>query len=101
MMDQLGEQYPEWILDQAGIEIIFVNMPGLGSGQTGPRFRWVVYSDGLLTPFTDVYAMGAKISPDTKSSSLDTYLTDVVTTQLQEWKTAGAVAIKFGIATRS
>ena len=98
LMDQLGEQYPEWVLDHAGIEMIFVNMSGLGSGQTAPRFRWVVYSDGLLSPFVDVYAMGSKISSDAKSSSLDAYLIDVVHRQLQEWKTAGAVAIKFGIA---
>jgi hypothetical protein len=64
IMAKLGEQYPVWVLDQAGIELMFVNMSGLGSGQTGPRFRCVVCCDGLLSPFTDVYAMGEKINPE-------------------------------------
>jgi len=97
-MAQLGEKYPAWVLDQADIEMMFVNMPSLGPGQVGPRFRWVVHADGLLSPFADVYAMGEQISLDNAPPSLDAYLNDVVKPQLQQWKIAKALAIKFGIA---
>jgi len=98
LMAQLGEKYPAWVLDQADIEMMFVNMPSLGPGQVGPRFRWVVHADGLLSPFADVYAMGEQISLDNAPPSLDAYLNDVVKPQLQQWKIAKALAIKFGIA---
>ena len=42
LMRELGEGYPSWVLDQAGIERILVCMPSLGHGQTAPRFQWVV-----------------------------------------------------------
>jgi predicted TIM-barrel fold metal-dependent hydrolase len=102
LMEEKGEAYPAWVLDQAGIETIFVNMPGLGPGQTAPRFLWVAYADALLSPFASdqgaIYAMGKKLSLDRWPATLDAYLDDVVRTQLQQWKTAGTVAIKFGIA---
>ena len=98
LMQQLGDRYPAWVLDQAGIEMMFVNMPRLGPGQTGSRFRWVVYCDGLLSPFTDVYSMGEKINPENPEISLKEYLNNIVKIQLLQWKNAGAVAIKFGIA---
>ena len=37
LMQQKGETYPAWVLDQAGIERMLVNMPSLGPGQTAPR----------------------------------------------------------------
>lgn len=104
LMKQKGVNYPSWVLDQAGIEIMLVNMPSLGPGQTGPRFLWVTYADGLLFPFASdqgaIQAMGRKIGPDKPPATLDEYLNGVVKAQLQQWKTAGAVAIKFGIAYR-
>ena len=104
LMAQKGEDYPSWVLDQAGIETMFVNMPSLGPGQTTPRFLWVTYADALLFPFAGdqgaIQAMGKKISLDRSPATLDTYLNEVVKTQLLQWKSAGAVAIKFGIAYR-
>jgi hypothetical protein len=88
LMEEKGESYPAWVLDQAGIETIFVNLPGLGPGQTAPRFLWVVYADTLLSPFAG----------DQRPSTLDAYLEEVVGPQLQQWKSVGAVAIKFGMA---
>jgi predicted TIM-barrel fold metal-dependent hydrolase len=104
LMEQKGVDYPSWVLDQAGIEIMLVNMPSLGPGQIGPRFLWVTYADGLLFPFVSgqdaIQAMGTEIGPGRLPATLDEYLDGVVKAQLQQWKAAGAVAIKFGIAYR-
>jgi hypothetical protein len=99
LMHEMGEEYPSWVLDQAGIERMLVCMPGLGPGQIAPRFMWVVQADGLLSPSAgDVQAMGENVGPGKTPATLDAYLNDVVQVQLEEWKGAGAVAIKFGIA---
>ena len=101
LMAEMGDDYPAWVLDQAGIETQFVCMPSLGPGQTAPRFLWVVQADGLLAPFAEggVQAMGEEIRPDGKApDTLEGYLAGVVQRQLERWKTAGAVAIKLGIA---
>jgi len=37
LMELKGAQFPSWVLDQAGIETMLVNMPSLGPGQTAPR----------------------------------------------------------------
>ena len=39
LMEQKGTAYPSWVLDQAGIETMFVNAWSLGPGQEAPRFR--------------------------------------------------------------
>ncbi|MBN1937003.1 MAG: amidohydrolase family protein [Anaerolineae bacterium] len=100
LMEQKGVDYPAWVLDQAGIEVMLVNMPELGSGQTGPRFLWVPYADGLLFPFEATQAMGSNLGSGKAPATLDEYINQVVPTQLQQWKADGAVAIKFGIAYR-
>jgi predicted TIM-barrel fold metal-dependent hydrolase len=99
LMHEIGEAYPSWVLDQAGIERMLVCMPSLGPGLCPPSFLWVVQADGLLSPFAGkAQAMGEKVSPGKMPATLDAYLDDVVQIQLKEWKGAGAVAIKFGIA---
>jgi hypothetical protein len=98
IMQQLGEKYPEWILDQTGIQILFVNMPSLGLGQKSSRFCWVVQADGLISPFEDIHAMGVNVSAASKPSTLQDYINKTIRAQLNTWKTEGAVAIKFGIA---
>jgi predicted TIM-barrel fold metal-dependent hydrolase len=104
IMEEKGSGYPSWVLDQAGIEIMFVNMPSLGIGQTGPRFRWVRQADELLVPPAGdqggIQAGRDDTSPCGTPSTLDEYLTGVVKVQLERWKAAEAVAIKFGIAYR-
>jgi predicted TIM-barrel fold metal-dependent hydrolase len=94
LMEQKGVEYPAWVLDQAGIEVILVNMPRLGPGQASPRFLWVPQADGLPSPFA------GEISHDKPPATLDEYLDRVVKTQLDQRKAAGAVAIKFGMAYR-
>ena len=51
-----GENYPAWVLDKLGIETALVNWPGLGLGQTPPRFYWVKYVDDFLNPFSPLYS---------------------------------------------
>ena len=94
LMAQKGTAYPSWVLDQAGIEIQLVNTWSLGPGQERPRFRWATFADALLQPFSqDEESNG---SPPT----MDAYLDTIVRPQIEEWKAAGALAIKFGIAYR-
>jgi predicted TIM-barrel fold metal-dependent hydrolase len=104
IMEEKGSGYPSWVLDQAGIEIMFVNMPSLGLGQTAPRFRWVRQADELLFPFAGdqggIQAGKDNIGPRGAPSTLDEYLTGVTKVQIKRWKAAGAVAVKFGIAYR-
>jgi len=104
IMEEKGSGYPSWVLDQAGIEIMFVNMPALGFGQTGPRFRWVRHADELLFPFAGDQggnqAEGDNTGLREAPPTLDEYLSSVTRVQLERWKAAEAVAIKFGIAYR-
>jgi predicted TIM-barrel fold metal-dependent hydrolase len=91
LMEQKGEDYPSWVLDQAGIKTMLVVMPSLGPGQTAPRFLWVTQVDDLLFPFA---------SDQGAVQTLYEYLDTVVKAQLAQRKAAGAVAVKFGIAYR-
>ena len=104
LMQQKGVDYPSWVLDQAGIERALVTMPSLGPGLTRPRFLWVPYADELLFPFAGnqgaIQAAEEGSSPEKTPGTLEEYLDRVVKGQLEQWKAAGAVAIKFGIAYR-
>ena len=48
LMKQKGEKFPDWALDQAGIEVMFGNRIFMGPGLSSPRFRWVSYVDALI-----------------------------------------------------
>ncbi len=102
LMQLKGVEYPSWVLDQAGIEVMLVNMPSLGPGQTAPRFLWVPHADGFLLPFAsdreDVQAMRKESNVEKSPATLDEYFNGVVKAQLHQWKTSGAVAVKFAIA---
>ena len=104
LMQQMGTQYPSWVLDQAGIEVMLVCMASLGPGLDGPRFVWVPYADGLLHPFAGsqgtVQAPGEEPGPLRTGATLEEYIEAAVRAQLKRWKGAGAVAVKFGIAYR-
>ncbi len=50
MIRQKGEDYPNWVLDQLGIETMLANRISLGPGIAPPRFVWVPYEDALLFP---------------------------------------------------
>ena len=47
---QQGDNYPAWVLDQAGTEVMLANRVHMGRGIQPPRFRWVPYADALLFP---------------------------------------------------
>jgi predicted TIM-barrel fold metal-dependent hydrolase len=102
LMAEKGDAWPSWVLDQAGIEVMLVNMPSLGPGQNAPRFRWVAHADAMLyplaggnVPFTPIQGDPPRAAPPT---SVDAYLAEVVKPTLARWKGEGAVAIKFAIA---
>ena len=101
LMVEKGTDYPSWILDQAGIDIILVNMPSLGPGQNAPRFLWVPKADGFLFPFggekKEVKWVRKEVGLDSVPASLQEYENNI-RQQLEQWRQAGAVAIKFTIA---
>jgi hypothetical protein len=107
MIREKKDQYPAWVLDQAGIEtqLVFTATNGpfaLGRGQTSPRFRWVPRADALVFPF-DSDREGLKVllgqaRIEHLPKSLAEYKTKVLTATLERWKREGAIAVKFGLA---
>ena len=113
-----GEQYPAWVLDQMGVDIMLANRVTMGSSIQPPRFRWVPYADALMFPL-DNSKLDARNS-DRKSffaledklrrsyleaagltappATLPEYLSRVVTPTLERHKQGGAVAEKFEAA---
>src|SRR5215510_1056020 len=75
VMRERSEEYPNWVLDQAGIETMLANRVAMGRGLKTPRFRWVSFADALMVP-----------------------LNNVVTATLERHKRDGAVAAKFEAA---
>jgi hypothetical protein len=117
VMREQGDQYPSWVLDRLGIEIMFANRTAMGRGLDSKRFRWVPFADALMYPLNNDH-LGAR-DPDRKNffaaerkvldrylneagvaappATLDDYLKFVHTT-LARWKQSGAVAVKFEMA---
>jgi predicted TIM-barrel fold metal-dependent hydrolase len=113
-----GENYPAWVLDRAGIDVMLANRIVVGPGLTPPRFRWVVFDDALLLPL-DTRGEAAR-TPDTRSlypkeqallrrykhdlnltklpATLDAYVANVLRPTLVRQKREGAVAVKFEAA---
>ena len=110
--------YPSWVLDRAGIDVMFANRIAVGAGLTPPRFRWVAFVDPLMFPLdTRDEAMR---TPDTRSlypkeaallkrymhdvnvdklpATLDEYLSSVLRATLERQRRNGAVAVKFEAA---
>jgi hypothetical protein len=117
-MEQHGDNYPAWVLDKLGIEIMLANRIEMGRGLTPPRFRWVSFIDALMFPLSNERAR--RSNPDYRSfyvgqerllkrylaesgvaalpPTLDEYLKRVVTPTLERQKRAGALAVKFEAA---
>jgi hypothetical protein len=113
-----GNNFPTWILDQVGTEVLLANRIAMGPGLSTPRFRWVSYVDALLFPLSN--KAEAATSPDREKlypleerlfrrylanlelsetpPTLETYLTTVVTPTLESQRRAGCVAVKFEAA---
>ena len=118
IMQEQGDNFPNWVLDQLGIEIELANRVALGRGLQPPRFRWVPFDDALLFPLKN--SALASETPDRKfffqreimllrrymkdvdrdvlPTSLQDYTTKVVTPVLELQKKNGAVAVKFEAA---
>ncbi|HYK00713.1 MAG TPA: amidohydrolase family protein [Thermoanaerobaculia bacterium] len=96
LMREQGDAYPAKGLDRVSIETALVNMPALGAGQTGPRFRWVPSADSLLYPFggTDP---NPEVGAITRPATLEEYTNNVGRT-VARWRGDGAVAIKIALA---
>ena len=113
-----GQKFPEWVLDQAGIDVMMANRITMGPGLSPTRFRWVAFADPLLLPL-DTKAEAAR-TPDTRPlyprearllerylkdlnvkalpATLDDYVKTVVNPTLARMRAGGAVAIKFEVA---
>ncbi len=113
-----GVRFPEWALDQAGIDVMLANRIAMGAGLAAPRFRWIAFADALMLPLDT--RNEATRTPDTKSlypretkllqrymrdlniralpPTLDEYVRSIVVPTLSRQRTAGAVAIKFEAA---
>jgi len=118
MMDAKGEQYPAWVLDQMGVDIMFANRVEMGASVQPPRFRWVAFADALLFPLDTAtvkqrssdrksfftledallkrYLEAAGVS--TPPATLAEYLARVVTPTLERHKQGGALGEKFEAA---
>ena len=118
IMQQQGDNYPNWVLDQLGIETELSNRIAMGRGLQPPRFRWVPFDDPLLFPLNN--SSVANETPDRKffysreemllkrylkdqnlssvPATLQEYTTKVITPTLEAQKAHGAVAIKFEAA---
>jgi hypothetical protein len=115
---QQGEQFSNWVLDQAHIGTQVANRVALGRGVQPPRFRWVPYVDALLFPL-DNSGLAAE-SPDRQKffpledtvrdryyaesgvkatpATLNDYLSKVVTPTLERQRAGSAIAVKFEVA---
>jgi predicted TIM-barrel fold metal-dependent hydrolase len=113
-MQTHGVDFPTWVLDQAGIDIMFANRVAMGPGLVPERFRWVAFVDPLMYPLD---TRGEASTPDTKvlfpltakllrryeresgvtslPATLDAYLRTVVTATMERMRKGGAVAVKF------
>jgi uncharacterized protein len=118
VMDQKRADYPAWVLDQMGVEVMLANRVTMGPGIEPPRFRWVPYADALIFPLDNSHL--AAQNPDRKAffaledklrsrylhdagldkppATLADYLARVVTPTLERQRQGGAVAEKFEAA---
>ena len=118
VIQQQGDNFPNWVLDQLGIETELANRIAMGRGLQPPHFRWVPFDDALLFPLKNSDLQSE--SPDRRfffsrettllrrymrevsviamPHTLQDYTTKVITPTLELQKKNGAVAIKFEAA---
>lgn len=114
-IQQKGDQYPAWVLDQIGTDIMLANRVAMGASIQPPRFRWVPYIDALMFPLDN--SSLARRNSDRKAffaledalrtrylnhaplpATLAGYTAGIVTPILERHKQEGAVAEKFEAA---
>jgi predicted TIM-barrel fold metal-dependent hydrolase len=113
-----GDNYPAWVLDKLGIDVMLANRIAMGRGLNNARFRWVPYDDALLFPLDNsalkrvnpnrAYFFGreenllrryfSESGVARRPATLAEYLARVVTPTLERQRRGGAVAIKFEAA---
>ncbi len=111
-----GANYAATVLDRAGIDRMVANRVSMGPGLPAERFWWAAYADALLLPFPAealavnsdrkaFFALEAKLLAQYRSESgganpttLDSYLSQIVTSTLERHKKGGAIAEKFEMA---
>ncbi|MBZ5580301.1 MAG: amidohydrolase [Acidobacteriia bacterium] len=115
---QKGDDYPAWVLDQIGVDVMLADRVTMGPGIQPPRFRWVPYADALLFPLDNSKLAGR--NSDRKAffaledqgrarylkqaglqappPTLSDYLSRVLTPTLERHKQGGALAEKFEAA---
>jgi len=117
MKQKQADHYPEWVLDQLGIEVMLANRIAMGSGLKPPRFRWVPYDDALMYPLDNTLMADtpdrkfffsreqmllkrylSDLNLTTVPATLDEYLKLIVKPTLERQKAGGAVAVKFEAA---
>jgi uncharacterized protein len=113
-----GDRFPDWVLDQSGIEVELANRVAMGRGLNPPRFLWVPFVDALMLPLNN-QSLAAE-TPDRAffyqreeglqkrylqelklaalPLTLEQYTAKVVTPTLERQKQDGAVAVKFEAA---
>jgi uncharacterized protein len=117
-MQDKGDAYPAWVLDQMGVDVMLANRVAMGRGIQPPRFLWVPFADALMFPLDNStlaqknsdrkaffaleetllrrYLKDAGLS--TLPSNLADYLARLVTPTLERQRHSGAVAEKFEAA---
>jgi len=117
-IQQHGDQFPVWVLDQLHVDVMLANRVAMGTGLNSPRFRWVSFADALMLPL-DISGERER-TPDTRAlypleakllrrylrdlelarvpPTLDGYLRDVISKTLHRQRNAGAAAVKFEAA---
>src|ERR1041384_5805173 len=118
VLQQQGQNFPNWVLDQLNIETMFANRVAMGTGLTPPRFRWVSFVDALLFPLDNETAIKsnrdyAGFYPGEEKllkrytrdlglgglpRTLDQYLKSMVTGTIERQKQQGVVALKYEAA---
>jgi predicted TIM-barrel fold metal-dependent hydrolase len=117
MIREKGDSYPDWVLDQLGIDVMMANRVAMGRGLPSTRFKWIPFADPFMYPLNND-SLGAR-DPDRKaffgaeSKLLSRYLNEagasskparlddyrkLITSILERWKGKGAVGVKFEMA---
>src|SRR5689334_5260383 len=118
VLQQQGQNFPNWVLDQLNIETMFANRVAMGKGLTAPRFRWVSFVDPLLFPLDNEVAKRsnrdyagfypgeekllkrylADLGLNRLPATLNEYVTKVITPTLERQKAQGVIALKYEAA---
>src|SRR5205814_4633799 len=52
-MRDKGDEYPAWVLNEMGVDVMLANRVAMGRGIQPPRFLWVPFADALMFPLNN------------------------------------------------